>query len=222
MTSVQNWWSRLTVLAVVGLLVLLGPSLASAAPLHRPAQTRSQGAPDVIITFTLTEFSITPSSLTVPLGEPVTFIVTNAGGAQHNLELELPAQGIRQRLFATNLMPGETGQATFTFTAPGQWVIYCPVGNHRALGMQGIISVASTDSPTPTVAPTATPPPATPIVVPPASPAPQQGVTPTPHPQVAPAAGRTQRSGSMPVVLIGLALLFAGGVMSVWAARQRL
>ena len=245
MTIVRNRWSHLAVFAIVGLLALLVPSPASAARSRLGVETRFQGAPDVTVTITLTEFSITPSSLSVPLGEPVTFIVTNTGGAQHNLEVELEAQGIEQRLFDTNLMPGETRQATFTFTAPGQWIMYCPVGNHRALGMQGTISVAQAATPTPTVAPTTTPQPATPTptagtpppsptaapgpsptaaptLVPSPTPPPRPSATPTPRPQVVPATGRAQRGSSTLVALVGLALLLAGGVTSAWAARRRL
>lgn len=120
MTIVRSRWRHLAVFAIIGLLALVVPSPASAARSHLGVETRFHGAPDVTVTITLTEFSITPSSLSVPLGEPVTVIVTNAGGAQHKLVVELQAQGITQRLFDTNLLPGETRQATFVFTAPGQ------------------------------------------------------------------------------------------------------
>jgi plastocyanin len=142
-------------LALLFTLGLLVAPRSVAWALDAPARDRSflATAPDTSVAITLTEFTITPASITVPLGEPVTFVVTNAGGAQHNLVVELESRGIEQRLFATNLLPGETRRVTFTFDASGNWEMYCPVGNHRALGMQGTIQVAERTTPTP--APTA-------------------------------------------------------------------
>ncbi|MCM8745203.1 cupredoxin domain-containing protein [Thermomicrobium sp. CFH 73360] len=244
MTIVRNWWSHLHVFAVDEVRALLIPSTASTARSLFSVATRFQGAPNVTVTVMRTELSITPSSLSVPPGKPVTFIVTNTGGAQHTLTVEFEGQGIKQQLFDTSLMPGETGQAIFTFTAPGQWIMYCPVGNHRALGMQGTISVAQAATPTPTVAPTATPQPPTPTpiaitpipsptVAPQPSPTaaptlvpsptlpPPPSATPTLCPQVVPATGRAQRGSSTLVALVGLALLLAVGVTRAWAARRR-
>jgi len=188
------------------------------------------------VAITLTEFTITPASITVPLGEPVTFVVTNAGGAQHNLVVELESRRIEQRLFATNLLPGEKRRVTFTFDASGNWEKYCPVGNHRALGMQGTIQVAERTTPTP--APTAQPTPSPPVVtatpVPTAvptvvsSPSPTAGPVTTPTPvstpratppfQVAPRSGQPQASSSGIVVALGLALLTGGLLLT---ARRR-
>lgn len=191
-------------------------------------------APDVTVSITLTEFSITPATITVPLGEPVTFVVTNAGGAQHNLEVELEDRGIEQRLFATNLMPGETRQATFTLTEPGEWEMYCPVGNHRTLGMQGTILVAT--AATPTTAPTPSPTIAlvTPTTAPPtvapyptvalATPTPRTVPTSTPPAQLPPATGQPHdQRGAWPFVLL-VALVLAGGLtgsLATWWRRSR-
>lgn len=93
MTIVRSRWRHLAVFAIIGLLALVVPSPASAARSHLGVETRFYGAPDVTVTITLTEFSITPSSLSVPLGEPVTFSVTNTGGAQQNLTVEFDGPG---------------------------------------------------------------------------------------------------------------------------------
>jgi len=36
---------------------------------------------------------------------------------------------------AANLAPGESGSLTLDL-APGTYVVYCPVGGHRGLGME--------------------------------------------------------------------------------------
>ncbi|ACM05290.1 cupredoxin domain-containing protein [Thermomicrobium roseum] len=210
----------LALLFTLGLLVV---PRSVAWALDAPARDRSflATAPDTSVAITLTEFTITPASITVPLGEPVTFVVTNAGGAQHNLVVELESRGIEQRLFATNLLPGETRRVTFTFDASGNWEMYCPVGNHRALGMQGTIRVTprATPTPEPTVLPVTpeptpltTPEPLpipTPTLVPP--PTPRTVPSPTPPAQLAPPTGRPPDHHSEgPSVLLGLSLLLAG------------
>ncbi|MCX7623614.1 MAG: cupredoxin domain-containing protein [Thermomicrobium sp.] len=191
-------------------------------PLEDPA-----AAPDVTVSITLTEFSITPATITVPLGEPVTFVVTNTGGAQHNLEVELESQGIERRLFDTNLMPGETRRATFTFEAPGEWEIYCPVGNHRALGTQRTIVVAQVQ-PTPTPSPSPTEPPTptavSPTAQPGATPSPTPGVaaTPTPRPQLVPATGSPRRPTGLPLGFAAMLAVIAGVLLAARSVRRRL
>jgi len=224
-------------LALLFTLGLLVAPRSVAWALDAPARGRSfrATAPDTSVTITLTEFTTTPASITVPLGEPVTFVVTNAGGAQHNL-VGLESCGIEQRLFATNLLPGETRRVTFTFDASGNWEMYCPVGNHRALGMQGTIQVAerTTPTPAPTAQPTPSPPVATATPVPTAvptvvsSPSPTAGPVTTPTPvstpratppfHVAPRSGQPQAGSSGIVVALGLALLTGGLLLT---ARRR-
>ncbi|MBX6755368.1 MAG: cupredoxin domain-containing protein, partial [Thermorudis peleae] len=195
------------------------------------------------ISLTLTEFRITPNTLSVPAGVPVTFVVRNAGQVQHNLTVELESQGIEQTLFATNLAPGETRQATYTFSAAGTWEMYCPVDGHRQLGMQGTITVTAqaatptaatapspTATPAPTASPTATPSPAlTPTSAPaaPATPTPRPAptatrvpaVTPTTVPQVVPATGHgASRPSWITAVLL---ILGIAGIGYGLRARRR-
>ncbi len=225
--------SSVALMTLVALLSLLPSHALAARSRMRFHPVVSAAAPDITVTITLTEFSITPATITVPLGEPVTFVVTDAGGAQHNLEVELEDRGIEQRLFATNLMPGETRQATFTFTEPGEWEMYCPVGNHRTLGMQGTILVAAAATPTavptpsPTTAPampTTTAPPTvapSPTTARPATPTPRAATTPTPPAQLAPATGQPhERTGIQSFALLA-AVLLAGALSAGLTARRR-
>jgi plastocyanin len=225
------------VLAWLTVTLMLGlPAAASAARSRTSfaSDDIADAAPDVTVMVTLTEFSIIPQTLSVPLGMPVTFVVTNTGGAQHNLEVEHEGQGIEQRLFATNLVPGETRRATFTFTVAGEWEMYCPVGNHRALGMRGTILVVQsaeatptplppgtpTATPTPTAAPvvTATSPPA-PLTTPTAPPA-TLAPTPTPRPQLVPTTGRPSEGSARGLWASIVFLVVAGSLVGAWRVRR--
>jgi uncharacterized cupredoxin-like copper-binding protein len=216
-------WRRLRALLFLLALAVLFVSAPLARALGSPGRDhwRVSTAPDVRVAISLSEFAIAPASVTVPTGEPVTLVVTNAGGAQHNLVVEFAPRGISQRLFPTNLLPGETREVTLVFDAPGDWEMYCPVGNHRALGMQGTIRVTprATPTPEPTVLPVTpeptpltTPEPLpipTPTLVPP--PTPRTVPSPTPPAQLAPPTGRPPDHHSEgPSVLLGLSLLLAG------------
>jgi MYXO-CTERM domain-containing protein len=74
----------------------------------------------------------------------VHFTIRNSGTVEHNFTVELPEGNIEQTLFSTNLKPGETRTADFTFPRSGKWEMYCPVDKHEELGMKGEITVATT------------------------------------------------------------------------------
>jgi uncharacterized cupredoxin-like copper-binding protein len=71
-----------------------------------------------------------PASL--PAAESRVFRVTNNGAIEHNFEVE--AQDIEEK-FDANLSPGETRIMQLDLE-PGAYQVYCPVGNHRELGME--------------------------------------------------------------------------------------
>jgi len=118
-----------------------------------PGTIHGTGNADSVVTKALTplaapqfgvsekEFSFTPSVAIVQQGQSVQITVTNSGTIQHNFKVELPDQDVDQTLFATNINPGETRTATFTFPKGGEWQMYCPIANHEDLGMKGTIAV---------------------------------------------------------------------------------
>ena len=84
---------------------------------------------------TLTEHAIQmPSS--IPSGS-TTFKVTNEGTEEHSFEIE--GQGVEEALTA-NLQPGDSTTLTADLQA-GTYTAYCPVGNHREMGMQTQVNV---------------------------------------------------------------------------------
>lgn len=127
----------MSVVLGLGFLVLLGIGSGTGA-------ARAQGVTQV--TLTLTEFSISPATIEVPLGQPIQVTLVNAGKYPHNIKFELPAKSIEQTLLPANLNGGENGTGSYTFTTAGDWEMYCPVDGHEAKGMKGTVHVSSAAS----------------------------------------------------------------------------
>jgi plastocyanin len=84
-----------------------------------------------------TDYRLTPSNPKVKKGT-VTFAVTNRGKTVHSLEVEGP--GGEQQL-AEPLKPGESGTLKAKLGKDGKYEWYCPIDNHKGLGMKGEITV---------------------------------------------------------------------------------
>jgi len=113
------------------LAVCLAISLSGAA------WTVSAGEkPVAIVEVRLVEYRIAMPT-TVPPGT-TTFLVTNVGTMEHNLEVE--SQDLGEK-FDSNLKPGETKSLQVDLT-PGKYTVYCPVESHKELGMQLELTVA--------------------------------------------------------------------------------
>jgi plastocyanin len=88
----------------------------------------------------LSNFTIAGAPAQVRAGAPITFNAS-AMGLPHNLAIEgsagtIPAPG-------PNLMDGQSGTITFAALQPGTYTLYCPVGMHRANGMQTTFTVVA-------------------------------------------------------------------------------
>jgi uncharacterized cupredoxin-like copper-binding protein len=95
----------------------------------------AQPAPTTAVS--LTEFQIEmPTSLPAGIHG---FSVANNGSDEHNFTVE--GQGIKTE-FVTNLTSGQT-QSMQIYLAPGTYAVYCPVGDHRAEGMETSLTVTS-------------------------------------------------------------------------------
>ncbi len=176
----------------LALIIIMTVLLAAVAPL-----AMAQDANRVEVG--LIEYEINmPAS--IPAG-PTVFEVTNNGTAPHNFEIE--GQGI-ERVFEVNLQPGET-QTMEVDLVPGSYTVYCPVGNHRQMGMELQLSVTEAEmaQATPEMA-------ETPAATPQTDPAAQATETPAPA-EPAPAAEAT----ATPAVAT---LPQAGGTLTPWAS----
>jgi uncharacterized cupredoxin-like copper-binding protein len=85
-----------------------------------------------------TEYKFNPSDPSVKSGQ-VTFKETNDGQTNHSLEIEDVTPGHDQEM-ESEVAPGQSGTLTVNLK-PGKYEFYCPVSNHKELGMEGEITV---------------------------------------------------------------------------------
>jgi len=84
-----------------------------------------------------TDFKLNPSDPTVQAGT-VTINATNDGQVPHSIEVEGPNG---EEELDPELSPGDSGTLTVDLSKPGTYEWYCPVGNHKEMGMEGEITV---------------------------------------------------------------------------------
>jgi plastocyanin len=114
-------------------------SSTSSSSASSPAAGGSSSAAGQAQTLTVTEvgFDIRLESSDLPAGD-YTITVKNDGDATHDLVVEQDGKDIAK---SDTLGPGDSG--TFTVTLePGQYVFYCSIGNHRAMGMETDVTVS--------------------------------------------------------------------------------
>ena len=148
---------RLAAVASTGVLALAlaacggsstsGASSSSAAVSSAAATTASSTAGSTAgstaeatgatVTAEEADFTVTLSSSTLPAGT-YTFTVRNTGKATHSLTIEGPG-GVD--MTSDKLQGGQSTTMTATLQ-PGQYQVYCPIGNHRAMGMSTTLTVS--------------------------------------------------------------------------------
>ncbi|MBC7876449.1 MAG: cupredoxin domain-containing protein [Anaerolineales bacterium] len=117
--------------------------------------------PATEITLELTDFSYTPSSLTIPVDQPVLLTINNTGLVEHDFVVEKidvtdvvaqdsgsehHMQGMEEGAsydlhVATGA--GQTNTLQFTALEPGTYKIFCSVQGHIEAGMIGELIVVS-------------------------------------------------------------------------------
>ncbi|HEX5821531.1 MAG TPA: cupredoxin domain-containing protein [Solirubrobacterales bacterium] len=105
-----------------------------------PASTSGGGSTGAgsTVNLTATDFKFDPSDPTVKSGN-VTFDMKNDGQVTHSLEIEDVTPGHDQELEG-DVSPGSSGKLTANLK-PGKYEYYCPIGNHKEMGMEGEITV---------------------------------------------------------------------------------
>jgi len=81
------------------------------------------------------EFSFSPSSITVNAGEKVKLTFNNVGNFPHNFTVE--GLGVATRTIGA----GQSDTIEFTVEESGTLTFFCSVSNHRSLGMEGTLEV---------------------------------------------------------------------------------
>ena len=115
-------------LVVALLVVVLGTGVAQAQ------QTQ---------TVSLVEFRFAPETLTATVGQPVNWTFRNDGQFPHDFRVQVGGQTVDAVPGDGNVMPGQSATLTFTFTTPGTFEFWCPVGRHREQGMVGTLTVGA-------------------------------------------------------------------------------
>ena len=85
-----------------------------------------------------TEFALDPENPTVGAAGETTIRVVNNGEVPHALEVE--GDGIEVE--TGSIAPGEAAELIVELRE-GEYEVYCPIGDHRAEGMEGTLVVGS-------------------------------------------------------------------------------
>ena len=102
---------------------------ATAAPTEAEAQTLTATEGEMYIE--LSEDSFSPGEYTIE--------VVNEGNATHDLVVERDGEDVTA---TENIAPGESATLTVTLEE-GDYVFYCSIGNHRAMGMEIPVTVSA-------------------------------------------------------------------------------
>jgi uncharacterized cupredoxin-like copper-binding protein len=127
-------------IALIGTTVVLGMLglAACGGGGGKEDEGAATGAPLKTLTVRETDFKLTPSTFTVTKAGTYTFHAVNNGQVDHSLEIE--GNGVEKEIEGT-LKPGASGDLTVDLKA-GSYELYCPVDNHRDMGMEGSVKVA--------------------------------------------------------------------------------
>jgi plastocyanin len=111
------------------------PSSSAAGSSSAAASSSAQGQAKTV-DVKATEYAFSLATTTFSPGT-YTFTMANDGHATHAIEIDGP--GVADQKSST---AGPGGTSTLTVTLqPGSYTLYCPVGNHRQLGMQTMLTV---------------------------------------------------------------------------------
>lgn len=89
------------------------------------------------VQLTATDFRFDRAEISVAAGE-TTFTLTNDGESEHALEIE--GEGLEEE--TDTIGPGDSASVTIDLQ-PGEYEVYCPVGDHRSRGMEGTLIVGA-------------------------------------------------------------------------------
>lgn len=193
-------------LVVALLVVALGAGAAQAQ------QTATVG---------MTSFAFAPTTLTATVGQEVNWTFRNNDDMRpHDFRVEIGGQMIDAAPGDANVMPGQSATLRQTFTTPGTFEFFCPVGMHRAQGMVGTLTVSAAGA-----APAAKPaekPAAAPAAKPAEKPAAAPAAQPKPAAQMPSALPRTGElpPGAIGFVVSGLGLALVTGGLIIRGRRR--
>src|SRR5919204_1169909 len=86
------------------------------------------------------EFTLNPSTITVPKSGTYAFEVTNDGTITHALTIEGKGDEGKE-VESGDISPGSKKTLKYTFAAGTEYEMYCPIDGHKGQGMAGTITV---------------------------------------------------------------------------------
>lgn len=104
-----------------------------------PAPT---GPADETLKLSETEYKITPADVSTKKSGVIEFLVKNEGSTTHALEVE----GGDVEEETEDIAPGESAHLEVKLSK-GVYELYCPISNHKDLGMTGELRVAGATGP---------------------------------------------------------------------------
>ena len=129
------------VVATAAVLAGCGGGSGSQVPSGGGAEKGSppKAGPVMVLNVRETEMELDPKNPTIEKPGTVQFQIKNAGQVTHALEVEGPEGEVETR----PIKPGQSDTLSAELTKPGEYTWYCPVGNHKDLGMRGAITVGN-------------------------------------------------------------------------------
>ncbi len=127
---------RVPRLALVAAVVLA----LSACGGDEDEDSEATGTPIETLTISLVDFKLDPASVAVDEPGTYTLRVVNDGDTTHALEVE----GGGDEVETADLAPGESEELTVEVEAGEEYELYCPIGNHKDLGMDGTLTAGGT------------------------------------------------------------------------------
>ncbi len=115
-----------------------GDGNASTGTAKAASTTAAAGGSTGAVKLSETEFKIDPANPAVKKAGSVTIDVTNDGQITHALEVEGPSGEAKTQ----PIDAGQSAKLTVDLSKAGTYEMYCPIGNHKAMGMKGTIVVA--------------------------------------------------------------------------------
>jgi plastocyanin len=141
-----SWMVVLATITAVSLLVLAGCGSSTSAGLTPPSSSgnaepsaSSGGTPPVsntVLTMSEKEFTISPATATAQTGK-IDFTIKNDGTIVHNFAVDVAGKEYK----SSDVQPGKSIPFSVTISVPGDYQFYCAIPGHRALGMNGTLTV---------------------------------------------------------------------------------
>jgi uncharacterized cupredoxin-like copper-binding protein len=111
---------------------------------------RAGATAPMTVSVTLKDYKVILIRRRLPVGKPITFVITNRGHHTHEFVLEAATafdQAIRYHSTtyeADEIKPGTTRKVTWIIPQKGSYKLACHIDHHYQMGMKTLVTVANT------------------------------------------------------------------------------